>query len=48
MLQLMDLVASEHKFVVDFFLAGDDVSLAIFGRSINTLTVNNFIIFFLC
>lgn len=38
MLQLMDLVAAEHKFVVDFFLAGDDVSFAIFGRSINILT----------
>jgi len=34
----MDIVSTENKFVVDFFLAGDDVSLAIFGKCINVFT----------
>eukprot|EP00026_Physarum_polycephalum_P002609 Phypoly_transcript_02616.p1 GENE.Phypoly_transcript_02616~~Phypoly_transcript_02616.p1 ORF type:complete len:870 (+),score=202.79 Phypoly_transcript_02616:98-2707(+) len=38
LLQLMDIVSTENKFVVDFFLAGDDVSLAIFGKCINIMT----------
>lgn len=36
----MDIVSSENSFIVDFFLAGDDVSMAIFGKCINTLTVS--------
>jgi len=45
LIQLMDMVSSEHMFVVDFFLAGDDVSLAIFGKCINIFTesLNHFL-----